>query len=172
MDAGPPPIRMAVNLSAVEFMANDLLPRVKGVLDETGLPARQLELEITESAVMADMDKAIAAMHDLRNIGVSLAIDDFGTGFSSLAYLKKFPVQALKIDRSFVQEILDNPEDAAIASAIISLGHSLDLDVIAEGVEDAEQAEHLRLAGCGNAQGYHFGRPAPAAEFFAKQAAE
>ncbi|MBT7757186.1 MAG: EAL domain-containing protein [Rhodospirillaceae bacterium] len=172
MDAGHPPIRMAVNLSAVEFMANDLLPRVKGVLDETGLPARQLELEITESAVMADMDKAIAAMHDLRNIGVSLAIDDFGTGFSSLAYLKKFPVQALKIDRSFVQEILDNPEDAAIASAIISLGHSLDLDVIAEGVEDAEQAEHLRLAGCGNAQGYHFGRPAPAAEFFAKQAAE
>jgi len=171
-EAGQPTITVAVNLSAVEFMANNLLDKVKAVLAETGLQPEQLELEITESAVMTDMDKAIAVMGRLRDVGVSLSIDDFGTGFSSLAYLKKFPVQALKIDRSFVQDILLNPEDAAIASAIISLGQSLNLEVIAEGVEEAAQADHLRQAGCGNAQGYYFGRPVPAVEFFAKAAAE
>ncbi|MDP6875089.1 MAG: EAL domain-containing protein [Alphaproteobacteria bacterium] len=171
-DTGHPAIKVAVNLSAVELMANNLLDRVKAVLAESGLPPERLELEITESAVMTDMDKAIAVMGGLRDVGVSLAIDDFGTGFSSLAYLKKFPVQALKIDRSFVQDILLNPEDAAIASAIISLGQSLNLEVIAEGVEEAAQADHLRAAGCGNAQGYYFGRPVPAAEFFNKSAAK
>jgi diguanylate cyclase (GGDEF)-like protein len=171
-EAGHPNIRMAVNLSAVEFMSDKLLRNVRAALDESGLPAQQLELEITESAVMADMEKAIAAMQGLREIGTRLAIDDFGTGFSSLAYLKRFPVQALKIDRSFVQEILLSTEDAAIAAAVISLGKSLNLEVIAEGVEEAEQAEHLRQAGCPFAQGYYFGRPVPADEFFTQPAAK
>ncbi len=165
--AGHPDIRMAVNLSAVEFMSDNLLGNVRAALEESGLPPQQLELEITESAVMEDMEKAIATMRELRKIGARLAIDDFGTGFSSLSYLKRFPVQALKIDRSFVQEILLSSEDAAIASAVISLGKSLNLEVIAEGVEEAEQADHLRQAGCPFAQGYFFGRPVPADEFFA-----
>ena len=134
----------------------------------TGLPPHQLELEITESAVMANMEKAIAAMEGLREIGVRLVINDFGTGFSSLFYLKRFPVQALKIDRSFVKEILHSAEDAAIASAIISLGKSLNLEIIAEGVEEPAQAGYLAKAGCECAQGFHFSRPVGAAEFFSK----
>ena len=117
---------------------------------------------------MANMEKAIAAMEGVREIGVRLAIDDFGTGFSSLSYLKRFPVQALKIDRSFVKKILHSAEDAAIASAIISLGKSLNLEIIAEGVEEPAQAEYLAKAGCECAQGFHFGRPVGAAEFFSK----
>ena len=171
MDAGHPAIQVSVNLSAVEFMSDDLLEKVKAVLLETRLPPQHLELEITESAVMTDMDKAIKTMAAIRQIGVSLAIDDFGTGFSSLSYLKKFPVQVLKIDRSFVQDILTNPEDAAIASAIVNLGQSLGLNVVAEGVEEAEQADCLRNMGCRSAQGYYFGRPVPAVEFYAMNAA-
>ena len=165
-DAGHKDLRIAVNLSAVELMSDSLLDNVRGALAESGLQPHQLELEITESAVMADMEKAIATMQGLREIGTRLAIDDFGTGFSSLAYLKRFPVQALKIDRSFVNEILLSTEDAAIATAVISLGQSLNLEVIAEGVEEAAQADHLRQAGCDCAQGYYFGRPVPPAEFF------
>jgi EAL domain-containing protein (putative c-di-GMP-specific phosphodiesterase class I) len=171
-DAGHGDLRIAVNLSAVEFMSDNLLSNVRGALAESGLQPEQLELEITESAIMADMEKAIATMQGLREIGVRLALDDFGTGFSSLAYLKRFPVQALKIDRSFVKEILFSAEDAAIATAVISLGQSLKLEVIAEGVEEPAQADHLRLAGCDCAQGFFFGRPVPPADFFAGTASE
>ena len=171
-DAGHGDLRIAVNLSAVEFMSDDLLDNVRGALAESGLQPQKLELEITESAIMEDMEKAIATMQGLREIGARLAMDGFGTGFSSLAHLKRFPVQALKIDRSFVKEILLSAEDAAIANAVISLVQSLKLEVIAEGVEELAQADHLRQAGCDCAQGFYFGRPVPPAGFFAGTASK
>ncbi|MEO5372882.1 MAG: EAL domain-containing protein [Alphaproteobacteria bacterium] len=158
-DGGLGDIRMAVNLSAVQFRKSDLVGMVKQTLEETGLPPECLELELTESMVMEDTDKAIDIMRALSKMGVQMSIDDFGTGFSSLSYLKKFPVERLKIDQSFVRNINHDPDDAVIATTIIRLAHNLKLNVVAEGVEQKQQADYLLGEGCDDAQGYYFGRP-------------
>jgi EAL domain-containing protein (putative c-di-GMP-specific phosphodiesterase class I) len=130
------------------------------VLDETGLAADSLEIELTESMMMADVESAIETMRLLKAMGVKLSIDDFGTGYSSLAYLKRFPVDVLKIDRSFVRDMV-SPDGAAMVDAIISLAHGLRMQVIAEGVETLEQLDYLRGCGCDEVQGHIYGRPEP-----------
>jgi len=165
MDAGLGELTMAVNLSSVQFRHADLPALVSRILDEAGVPARLLELELTEGVAMVDPLGAIAVMNDLHARGVRLSIDDFGTGYSSLSYLKKFRVYKLKIDQSFVRDLTDDPEDRAIVSAIISMAGSLGLQTIAEGVETAGQLAYLRERGCTEVQGYHFSRPLPAADF-------
>ncbi|MGB5080931.1 MAG: EAL domain-containing protein [Burkholderiales bacterium] len=162
---GLPPLRIAVNLSARQFSHENLLEDVERVLNETGLDPAALELEITESMVMHDPERAAMLLGKLKTMGVGISIDDFGTGYSSLSYLKRFPIDSLKIDRSFVKDLPLDVEDAAITQAIIVMAHSLGLKVIAEGVETADQAGYLRTHGCDEAQGYYFGRPVPADEF-------
>ncbi|MFC0252486.1 EAL domain-containing protein [Massilia consociata] len=159
--------KMAVNLSVRQFERGSIAPLVAGALREAGLDAGRLQLEVTESVIMNTGD-ALEYINDLRAIGVGLAIDDFGTGYSSLAYLKQLPVQTLKIDRSFIKDIPADADDEAIAVAIIQLGKSLDLSVIAEGVECAEQAAFLLRHGCRHAQGYLYGRPAAPGEILAR----
>jgi len=158
-------LRVAVNLSAKQFHAPDLVDDVLKILDEQELPGQQLELEITESILMGDVEQAIDYMSHLRAHGISIAIDDFGTGYSSLNYLKRFPLNTLKIDKSFVGDLKENSEDATIVRTIISLATSLNLSVVAEGVENAEQLEFLRQQSCHLAQGYHLGRPMPVDDF-------
>ncbi|MGK5026626.1 bifunctional diguanylate cyclase/phosphodiesterase [Janthinobacterium sp. RB2R34] len=157
--AGHGQLRVAVNLSARQFKQRNLLHAVAAVLMETGLDASCLELELTESMVMHDVEQATAIMGNLKALGVQLSIDDFGTGYSSLAYLRHFPIDVLKIDKSFVNDITHSNDDAAIVCAIISLAHNLRLKVIAEGVETAPQLEFLRAHGCDQMQGYLFSRP-------------
>ena len=163
--AGHGPLRLAVNLSARQFKQKNLLHAVAQALAETGLDAAQLELELTESMVMHDVEQATAIMGNLKALGVQLSIDDFGTGYSSLAYLRHFPIDVLKIDKSFVSDITHSTDDAAIVHAIISLAHSLRLKVIAEGVETAQQLAFLRQHGCDQMQGYLFSRPLAAPAF-------
>ncbi|MCH9020480.1 MAG: EAL domain-containing protein [Proteobacteria bacterium] len=158
-DAGLPPIRVSVNLSPADFKRTDIVSTVTGILDECGLTPRYLELEITEGMVMSGVESVIATLNELHALGVALAIDDFGTGFSSMNYLKQFPLDRLKIDQSFVRDVLTSEEDAGITKAIIQLGHSLGLKVIAEGVETERQLVFLRVWGCDEAQGYYFSRP-------------
>ena len=158
-DAGLAPIVVSVNVSARQFQARDWVEQVAAALEESGLEARYLELELTESLIMQDVQQAVETMHRLERLGVHLAIDDFGTGYSSLSSLKRFPVGRLKIDRSFVMDLPDDPDDAAIACAIVSLAHTLQLRVIAEGVESRAQLEFLREAGCDEIQGYYLSRP-------------
>ena len=157
--------RVAVNLSGRQIVHGDLAEKVKEALDGSGLEARYLGLEITEGSVMRQADVAIEAFEALKAIGVSVAIDDFGTGYSSMTHLKRFPVDKLKIDQSFIRDIPSDPHDMAIARAIIALGHSLQLTVIAEGVETEEQAELMRTEGCDEMQGYLSSRPLPAERF-------
>ncbi|THK39614.1 EAL domain-containing protein [Ensifer sp. MPMI2T] len=164
-EAGLPPLIISVNVSARQFLERNWATRVATVLAETGLEARYLELELTESLIMQDVPGAIATMHELEAIGVHLAIDDFGTGYSSLSALKRFPVQRLKIDRSFVEDIPDDDDDKAITSAIISLAQNLGLRVIAEGVETEAQVDFLRQSGCDEIQGYFFSPPLVARDF-------
>ncbi|WP_017879340.1 bifunctional diguanylate cyclase/phosphodiesterase [Janthinobacterium sp. CG3] len=163
--AGLGELRVAVNLSARQFTQKGLLQSIADVLGETGLEARLLDLELTESMVMNDVDQAIAILRNLKGLGVHVAIDDFGTGYSSLSYLRRFPIDVLKIDQSFVNDIANDAEGAAIVLSIISLAHSLRLSVVAEGVETAEQLDYLRAHGCEQMQGYYFSRPLPAAAF-------
>lgn len=158
-------LRVAVNLSARQFGAKDLINSIIAVLEETGLAADSLDIELTESALMADVDGAVASMRALKAIGIHLSLDDFGTGYSSLSYLKRFPIDVLKIDQSFVRDIMSDPDDAAIVASIISLAHNLKLRVIAEGVETAAQSAYLRRHGCDDMQGYYFSKPVPAAAF-------
>ena len=153
------PLRMAVNVSARQFWQGDLVDTVRRVLEETGLPAALLELEITESMLMNDVDKAIQRMGKLAAMGVKLSIDDFGTGYSSLAYLQKFPIHALKIDQSFVKNLTMEPADGAIPVAILALAHSMKLEVVAEGIENDDQLAFLLREGCTAGQGYLFSRP-------------
>ena len=164
-DAGLPKVCMAVNISSVQFRGGKLEEDVREVLAETGLAPDWLELELTEGTVMSDANATVDTLHRLSAMGIRLAIDDFGTGYSSLSYLKRFPIDRLKIDQSFVRDIVTDPDDWAIASAVISMGHSLRLKVIAEGVEHVEQLEMLRHQGCDEVQGYYFSVPLPAAEF-------
>ena len=154
---------IAVNLSARQFFDDKLPQRVQQALEESGLIPAQLELEITESILMANTEETMNLFAQLKRLGVRLSIDDFGTGFSSLAYLKRFHVDNLKIDHSFVRDISTDPEDAAIVQAIVNLAQSLQLRVIAEGVETREQLDFLASCGCQEAQGYYFARPLPAA---------
>ena len=159
---GLPPITVAVNTSALEFRAKDFLANLRSTLAETGLEPRYLELELTESVLMRDAESADSVLHALAEMGVKLAIDDFGTGYSSLSYLRRFPIDALKIDQSFVKHMSGNPDDATIVSAVISMGKSLKQRVIAEGVETPEQYGFLRAQQCDEGQGFYFGRPVPA----------
>jgi len=167
IDAGLRPMRMAVNVSARQLRRRDFCETVAGALAESGLPPELLELEITESSVMENPEEAIVILQRLGRMGVTLAIDDFGTGYSSLAYLKLFPIDHLKIDRSFVADIEHDLNDRAIAFGTIALAHSLSLNVIAEGVETEDQLDLLRSNGCDEVQGYLFSKPLNSAAAFA-----
>jgi diguanylate cyclase (GGDEF)-like protein/PAS domain S-box-containing protein len=160
-DAGVPPMRVAVNISARQFNPNQLGASISRALRASGLDSEYLELELTESLVMQNPEEMIRILHDLKDMGLRLAIDDFGTGYSSLSYLQRLPVDGLKIDQSFVRDIGVDPNDAIIARAVISLGHSLGLSVIAEGVCNEEQLAFLRKNGCDEMQGYLYSRPLP-----------
>lgn len=159
--AGLRPVPVAVNLSARQFLAPDLAQGIARILQEHGIAANLVEVELTESAVMANTEEAVRTLEYLQSIGLKIAIDDFGTGYSSLSYLKRFPIRALKVDRSFVRDITTDPDDAAITQAVISMAHSLDLSVIAEGVETEAQLAFLSNCGCDEVQGYLFSRPVP-----------
>jgi EAL domain-containing protein (putative c-di-GMP-specific phosphodiesterase class I) len=163
-DAGIPPIKMSVNVSARQFQEKNWVMTVEKTLKESGLESQYLELEITESLIMEDVERAIDVMNKLQAMGVQLSIDDFGTGYSSLSALKHFPVARLKIDQSFVQCLPGNVDDRSIAMAIIALGHRLNLKVVAEGVETDTQRAFLRDNDCDEMQGYFFSRPVPSAD--------
>jgi diguanylate cyclase (GGDEF)-like protein/PAS domain S-box-containing protein len=160
--AGVHNLRTTVNFSARQFQYPGLLEMIEQALRQAQLPAQALELEITESTAMKDIDFSIAALTQLSRMGVRIAIDDFGTGYSSLAYLKRFPLNTLKIDQSFVRGLASDPDDAAIIAATIAMAHSLKLEVIAEGVETPEQLAFLRAQHCDEVQGHYFGSPVPA----------
>ena len=169
--AGLGKLRIAINLSARQFSQPNLVSMVESALADSGLSASDLELEITESTVMVDVQHAIRTLHELKSIDVHLSIDDFGTGFSSLSYLKQFPIDVLKVDQSFVRDLTTDPDNAMIVMSVISLAHNLRLKVIAEGVETAEQLGYLRDNKCDQVQGYYFSKPLPADKFerFLKQ---
>jgi len=159
--AAAPGLRMAVNLSARQFHQSSLVGVIRQILEETGMPPARLELEITESALMYDVESAITTMTELAGLGVSISLDDFGTGYSSLSYLKRFPIDTLKIDKSFIAEVTTDPGSKVIVNTIIAMAHSLELKVIAEGVETEAQLAVLCERGCDQAQGYLFARPLP-----------
>jgi len=165
--AGLPPLVVAVNLSAVQFMRGDLVGTVASALATSALPSRCLELELTESILIQDAENILGTVQRLNAIGVQMSIDDFGTGYSSLSYLKRFAVDKLKVDQSFVRDLCSDPDDAAIVRAIIQLARSLGLKTIAEGVETAEILALLQELGCDEAQGYYFAKPLPADNFSA-----
>jgi len=167
LDAGVRPGRLAVNLSARQLRDSELTDRVEAILDETGFPAEWLELELTESALMHQQDEVVERLRELKRLGVHLAIDDFGTGYSSLAYLQRFPVDVLKIDKRFVDDLAENADDREIATAILAMGHALGLSVLAEGVETRAQLDFLRKSQCEAWQGYLCSRPVPADAFAA-----
>ncbi|MGZ5059014.1 MAG: putative bifunctional diguanylate cyclase/phosphodiesterase, partial [Methylobacter sp.] len=164
-DDGKPPITLAVNVSAHQFLRSDICTLVAQVLTDTGFPAEHLELEITESGLMGNQSNATTILNNLRAQGVHLAIDDFGTGYSSLAYLKHFPLDVLKIDKSFIDEIPFQQDDMEITATIVAMAHTLGFKVLAEGVETPEQHDFLRKKGCDMYQGYILSRPIPAEEF-------
>ncbi|MFD1333448.1 EAL domain-containing protein [Methylopila musalis] len=162
---GLPPLRVAVNLSAIQFRKQNVEQVVLAALAASGLESGRLELELTESILLHDTERVVHSLRALQAHGVTFSIDDFGTGYSSLSYVRNFPVNRLKIDRSFIHNLREDGNDVAIVRAIVNLGHSLNLDVIAEGVETAAQVGHLRAEGCDEVQGFYFGRPMPAADF-------
>ena len=164
-DAGLPPLRIAVNLSARQFRGHNITGTVRRALAHSGMLPKWLELELTESVVMHDAGNLISTLEDLASIGCKLSVDDFGTGYSSLSYLKRFPVANLKVDKSFVRDIASDADDAAIVKAIIVLGHSLELSVTAEGVENEGQLRFLAKNGCDEVQGNYFGAAMPGADF-------
>lgn len=164
---GFPPLKMAVNISPVQFYQDDFVQVVLEALQESGLEPQYLELEITEGIAMYQLDQVVDKLNTLRDLGVHISIDDFGTGFSSLNYLKRFPIDKLKIAQQFVRDITDDPDDAAIVQAIMAMAHSLKLNVIAEGVETEEQLSFLLDVKCREIQGYIYSKPVPANEFHA-----
>ena len=163
--AGFDHVMLAVNMSAAQFSIGNIPEMMSSVITETGISPARLEIELTETAIMNDMRNAIEVLHELHKLGVSLSIDDFGTGYSSLSYLRQLPVQRIKIDRSFISEVHSADAAAAIARAVVTLGQSLGLEVVAEGVENEEQLNYLREINCDEAQGYFYARPMPAAKF-------
>jgi diguanylate cyclase (GGDEF)-like protein len=166
-NAGLPPVPMAVNVSAAEFRQADFVESVRTILKETGLQPRYLELELTESVLMDDAKFTAAVLQKLKGMGIRLAVDDFGTGYSSLSYLREFPIDILKIDRSFVNQITSDSDNSTIVNAIVSMGKSLKYLVVAEGIETHEQRAYLQARYCEEGQGYLFSRPLPAAQFAA-----
>jgi EAL domain-containing protein (putative c-di-GMP-specific phosphodiesterase class I) len=171
--AGLPPLLMAVNLSAVQFRRGNVEQSVTQALTQSGLDPALLELELTESILIQNVEQVLSTVKALKRLGVKLAIDDFGTGYSSLSYLKRFDIDKLKIDQSFIRDLATDPDDAAIVHAVVQMAHSLNLKAIAEGVEHAAMLGQLREFGCDEAQGYYFARPMPAddfAHFLARQA--
>jgi EAL domain-containing protein (putative c-di-GMP-specific phosphodiesterase class I) len=161
-------LRVAVNLSARQFQDEGLVDSVRQALRQAGLGGRQLKLEITESVVMHNAERASQTLAELKALGVGVAVDDFGTGYSSLAYLRRFPIDQLKVDRSFVQDATVHPDSAAIVHSIIGLARNLRMQTVAEGVETEEQRAFLQAAGCDLMQGYLFSRPLPAQELYDK----
>jgi EAL domain-containing protein (putative c-di-GMP-specific phosphodiesterase class I) len=165
VDASLPLTTMGVNISAIQFRNENFLQDVFAILQDTGLDPRFLELELTESVLMKHAESTESILKTLRARGVQLAVDDFGTGYSSLSYLRKFPIDALKIDQSFVRQITTTPDETTIVTAIISMGRSLKLRVVAEGVETQEELVFLQAHQCDEAQGYYFSRPVLPQEF-------
>jgi diguanylate cyclase (GGDEF)-like protein/PAS domain S-box-containing protein len=165
LDAGFPPIRIAVNLSARQFLRGDLSEKVAQALAASGMQPEYLELELTESMLMQDVDSTVSTLNELKRMGVRLSIDDFGTGYSSLSYLKRFPLDLLKIDKSFVADLDSEVDDGEIARAIIAMAHALRLEVVAEGVETQRQLDFIRDSQCDFIQGYFFSKPLPPEEF-------
>ncbi|MDE1151563.1 MAG: EAL domain-containing protein, partial [Micavibrio sp.] len=161
-DMGIPPFRIAVNISGVQFHKADIVALTQDVLKETKLDPKYLELEVTESVFMENMETTIEILNQLHRLGVELAVDDFGTGYSSLSYLRQFPIDRLKIDQSFIRNALVNPDDRMITKTIINLGHSLNLKVIAEGVETVDHENFLKEEGCDEVQGFKYTKPIPA----------
>lgn len=166
-DVGLPSLRMAVNVSALQFHQADFCSEVKAIIHEVGVDPALIELELTESLVMHHGTAVLNTLDELKKIGVMLAIDDFGTGFSSLSYLRRFPIDCLKIDQSFIRDIENMPVNEAIVRAIIALAQSLSLEIIAEGIETEAELAVLKACHCTEAQGYHYLRPLPADEFLA-----
>ena len=164
-DEGFAPLQLSVNLSPRQFKQSNLLEVITGIIQDTGIDANYLELEVTESSVMQNTGEAVKTLRKLKNLGVKISIDDFGTGYSSLGYLKRLPLDVLKIDKSFVQDVTFAAEDAAIVMTIISLAHNLNLKVIAEGVEAEEQLKFLQLLKCDEWQGFLYSKPVTAADF-------
>ena len=162
LEAGLPPITMAVNTSALEFHAVDFLENLRATLHETRIEPQFLEIELTESVLIRDAESSETMLHSIAKLGVKLAIDDFGTGYSSLSYLQQFPIDTLKIDKSFVEKMSSNTDDASIVNAVVSMGKSLRKRIIAEGVESAEQYDCLLALQCDEGQGFYFGRPVAA----------
>jgi EAL domain-containing protein (putative c-di-GMP-specific phosphodiesterase class I) len=158
-------LSLAVNVSARQFHSRDFVDQVIGVLDLTRANPHRLKLELTESLLVTNLEEIVLKMNALKRLGISFSLDDFGTGYSSLAYLRSLPIDELKIDQSFVRDVLADPNDAAIARTVVALGQSLGLEVIAEGVETAEHRDFLARNGCKLFQGYFFGRPLPCSEF-------
>jgi EAL domain-containing protein (putative c-di-GMP-specific phosphodiesterase class I) len=162
---GLPWVSMAVNLSVRQIMDDSLVPDINTALEESGLEPQLLELEITESMLIQNPERVIKVLNEVKKLGVRLAIDDFGTGYSSLAQIKRFPVDTLKVDRSFIRDLAQNPEDRAITEAIIAMGKTLSLTVVAEGVETKEQEALLRKQSCDEMQGFYFSKPVPPERF-------
>jgi EAL domain-containing protein (putative c-di-GMP-specific phosphodiesterase class I) len=157
--------RVSINLSPIQFRRRSVPLLVAQVLGETGLDPHRLDLELTESILMEDLESVAHDLRQLLDLGVSISIDDFGTGYSSLSYVKRLPVTRIKIDQSFIRNMAQDQNDAAIVRAIVQLGHSLELVVVAEGVETADQLAKLREEGCDEVQGFYFGRRMPAVQF-------
>jgi EAL domain-containing protein (putative c-di-GMP-specific phosphodiesterase class I) len=164
-DVGLPDIRLAVNISAVELRSKEFVSGVESILADTGFDPKCLELELTETFLMQDSKSTSLVLGAIKALGVQLALDDFGTGYSSLSYMRRFPIDTLKVDRSFVRDLTMDASDASVVSAVINMGRSLHMRVVAEGVEALDQVLFLKEHGCSEAQGYHFSRPLQAREF-------
>ena len=161
------PVSMHVNVSAHQLKQDDFAAKVGELLKEVGLPSCVLDLEMTESALLQDVQRAERLLEELKALGVKIALDDFGTGFSSLAYLKRLPIDTIKIDKTFIDDIPDDPRDCALVDTILNLGRQLDKGVVAEGVETEQQRDWLLTHDCAYLQGYLFSRPVPRDRFFA-----
>jgi EAL domain-containing protein (putative c-di-GMP-specific phosphodiesterase class I) len=158
-------LSIAINLTPRQFCDEQLLSDITSILAETGMAPRLLEIEITESLMIHDVENTLRILTGLKALGLRIAVDEFGSGYSSLAMLQRFPLDTIKIDRSLMRDIVGTPEDTGLADAIIAMGKSLSLTVVAQGVETREQAEHLRAHACDELQGFYFKRPLPVAEF-------
>lgn len=165
MDKGYKPIKLSINISALEFKQNNLVQNIKGILEDTGLNSKYIIFEITENTVLEDLDHTIKILNELKEMNIKIALDDFGTGYSSLNYLKQLPIDYLKLDKSFIKNVAIKSKDQAITKSLIDLAHEIGLEVIAEGIETEEQYRYLKEINCDIGQGYFFNRPAPAEEF-------
>jgi len=156
---------MAVNISGVQFSGHNLVTKIDNLIQQKNIPAHNLEVEITESIAMKDIELTLKQLNEISKLGVLISLDDFGTGYSSLSYLKKFPINKHKIDQSFIFDMLKDKESESIVDTVISLASSLGLETIAEGVETKEHMDTLKLKGCNQIQGYYFSKPIPAEQF-------